>query len=178
MHIANMNNLTSLQRRQAAQILSESLPKGWSTLSEAVQAIDELLRPGNTMLAAMEGSDVIGWGGIIPQYDGRVFELHPLCVRDDMRRKGYGSAIVRSLENAARAQGGLTLYLAADDENEPGETSFSNVDLYFNLPAHMMNFEPGGHQSAFYLRQGYSVIGVIPDANGPGKPDILFGKRL
>ena len=178
MHIANMNNLTSLQRRQAAQILTESLPNGWATLSEAVQEIDMLLCPGNTMLAVMEGSDVIGWGGIQPQYDGRVFELHPLCVREDMRSKGYGAAIVRSLENAARAQGGLTIILGADDENEPGETSFANVDLYFNLPAHMMNFEPGKHQSAFYLKQGYNIIGVVPDANGPGKPDIMLGKKL
>jgi len=57
MHIANMNNLTSLQRQQAAQILTDSLPLGWRTLSEAMQEIDGLLSPQNTLLVALEGSD-------------------------------------------------------------------------------------------------------------------------
>jgi len=42
----------------------------------------------------------------------------------------------------------------------------------------MMNFSPGAHQSGFYLKLGYKLIGVMPDANGRGKPDLYFGKRL
>jgi len=25
---------------------------------------------------------------------------------------------------------------------------------------------------------GYAIVGVIPDANGPGKPDIIMAKRM
>jgi aminoglycoside 6'-N-acetyltransferase I len=29
----------------------------------------------------------------------------------------------------------------------------------------------------FWQRVGYTVVGVIPDAEGPGKPTILLAKR-
>jgi aminoglycoside 6'-N-acetyltransferase I len=34
------------------------------------------------------------------------------------------------------------------------------------------------HPAGFYSRMGFQVVGLIPDANGPGKPDILMAKRV
>jgi aminoglycoside 6'-N-acetyltransferase I len=34
------------------------------------------------------------------------------------------------------------------------------------------------HPAVFYRRMEFEVVGLIPDANGPGKPDILMAKRL
>lgn len=179
MKIISMTQLDQEQLTQAAQILTDSLPIGWPTLKDALVEVHERLIPANTMLAAVEGDAVLGWGGILaPIYDGNVFELHPLAVRSDRRKQGIGRAIVLALEDAARRQGGVTLYLGADDEKEDGETSFANADLYDNLPKRMETFDPGTHQSGFYMRLGYQIIGVMPDANGIGKPDIIFGKRL
>jgi len=177
MEIVNMNQLSEEQVIQAAQILTDSLPIGWPTFQDAMDEIKELLVPGNTMLAAVEDGVVIGFGGILaPTYSGNVFELHPLAVRKDKRGMGIGRAIVTALEDEARRQGGLTIHLGADDEL--GETSLTNADLYGDLPGNLINFNPGTHQSGFYLRLGYKIIGVMPDANGIGKPDIYFGKRL
>lgn len=179
MQIINMTRLNKEQLIQAAQILTESIPIGWPTFKDAMDEIKERLIPGNTLLAAVENNDVIGWGGILsPVYDGNVFELHPLVVRGDRRGQGIGRVIVTALEDEARKQGGLTIYLGADDEIDGGETSFANADLYEDLSEKIMNFEPGNHQSGFYLKLRYRIIGVMPDANGIGKPDIYFGKRL
>jgi hypothetical protein len=35
----------------------------------------------------------------------------------------------------------------------------------------------GDQAAAFYLRLGFEVVGLIPEANGPGKPDELMAKR-
>lgn len=179
MNIINMTKVSKTQIMQAAQILTDSLPIGWSTLQDAIDEIKERLIPENTLLVAVENEIVIGWGGILaPVYNGNVFELHPLAVRSDKRNQGVGRAIVTALEDEARRQGGLTIHLGADDEIGDGETSFANVDLYDDLSGKIMNFSPGTHQSGFYLKLGYKIIGVMPDANGVGKPDIYFGKRL
>lgn len=178
MQIENMTGLDNIHIMQAAQILTDSLPKGWPALQHALDEIRELLIPENTLFAAIENNVVVGWGGIIPEYDGKVFELHPLAVRHDKRSQGIGSMIVSALENEARKQGGLTIQLGTDDETGGGETSLANVDLYENLAEKIKNFNAGTHQSGFYLKLGYKIIGVMPDANGIGKPDIFFGKRL
>lgn len=178
MEIINMNQLNKDQIMQAAQILTDSIPIGWPTLEDALEEINELLMPENVLLAAVENDVVLGWGGILPKDRGNVFELHPLAVRSDCRRNGIGRAIVTALEHEARKRGGLTIHLGADDEIGNGETSLANTDLFDNLPEKIKNFAPGTHQTAFYMKLGYQIIGVMPDANGLGKPDIYMGKRL
>lgn len=179
MQIINMTQVNKAQIIQAARILTDSLPIGWSTLQDAMDEIKERLIPENTLLVAVEDGIVLGWGGILaPTYNGNVFELHPLAVRSDSRNQGIGRIIVTALEDEARKQGGLTIHLGADDEIGDGETSFANVDLFDDLPGKINNFTAGTHQSGFYLKLGYKIIGVMPNANGIGKPDIYFGKEL
>ena len=190
MNLVDMHTLDGAQLEQAAQMLVDELPLGWPTLADALQEVRELFALQEdcsdgepAFLAALEGSgassqEVIGWCGILPSYAGRVWELHPLVVRHDWQRKSVGTAIVRALENIARERGGLTLWLGADDEAPEGETSFAGADLYDDLPKHIREFDPGTHQSAFYLKLGFQIIGVMPDANGRGKPDIFMAKRL
>jgi len=36
----------------------------------------------------------------------------------------------------------------------------------------------GGHPYKFYEKTGYKIVGVFPDANGVGKPDIWMAKRV
>ena len=180
MIIVDMKQLNETQLQQAAQILLDELSQGWETLTDAQEEISDLLAEDAeaSLIAAMENDEVIGWCGILPEYDGKVFELHPLAVRRDYQRKGVGRKLMAHIEQLARERGGLTIRLGADDERPGGETSLANVDMYDNLPARIAEFEPGTHQSAFYLKLGYRIVGVMPDANGAGKPDIFMAKRL
>ena len=58
-------------------------------------------------------------------------------------------------------------------------TSLGGIDLYPDVLDKLRSIENvGGHPFEFYLKAGYHVVGVIPDANGFGKPDILMAKRI
>jgi aminoglycoside 6'-N-acetyltransferase I len=46
------------------------------------------------------------------------------------------------------------------------------------VPAATAEATPRGHPLTFYRRHGYRIVGVLPDVNGPGRPDILMAKRL
>jgi aminoglycoside 6'-N-acetyltransferase I len=76
-----------------------------------------------------------------------------------------------------RQQGGLTILLGSDDENDM--TSLSGVDLYPDVYTHIQRIRNlRGHPFEFYQKCGFAIIGVVPDANGLGKPDILLAKRV
>ncbi len=120
---------------------------------------------------------LLGWAGAIEGYDGHAWELHPLAVHPDFQRQGVGAALVRDVEQLLAQRGVTTLYLGTDDES--GQTNLAGEDLYPDVLQRLGSLRNlGRHPSAFYKKLGYSVVGVIPDANGPGKPDILMAKRL
>ncbi|WP_231586864.1 GNAT family N-acetyltransferase [Paenibacillus sp. E194] len=110
------------------------------------------------------------------QYSGRVWELHPLVVSRAHRMKGVGRMLVTDFEQQAAARGAITIVLGSDDGD--GSTSFAGQDLYTEFPTQLANFEGNNHPTSFYMKLGYKIVGVIPDANGLGKPDISLAKRV
>ena len=167
--------------QQAAELLVEGFkdgwPEAWPDVDAALREVRESLGEGRICRVALDESGaVLGWIGGIPSYGGNVWELHPLVVRPDARRRGIGRALVADLEERVRERGAFTLWLGTDDES--GMTSLSGVDLYPNVLEHLANIKDlRGHPYVFYQKLGFSIIGVLPDANGPGKPDIYMAKR-
>lgn len=176
MEIINMLALSQEQKKECAQILTESLPQGWADLDAAMEEVRELDIPVNSLLALVEDGHVIAWGGLMPDYGGKVLELHPLVVRADRRGQGLGKMLLSALENVARARYAKVITLGCDDETHT--TSLADVDLFENLPEKIAAFESNGHPTGFYLKMGYSITGVVPEANGKGMPDILMAKHL
>ena len=150
----------------------------WTTMSEARDEVVQSIGADRVSRVAVDtGGAVVGWIGAIREYDGLVWQLHPIVVDEAWRRKGVGRALVLDLEEFLTARGGLTLWAGSDDL--AGETSLGGVDLYSALPGVFDTVRSWGHHPLpFYRRLGFHVIGVMPDANGPGRPDIFLGKRL
>jgi aminoglycoside 6'-N-acetyltransferase I len=127
--------------------------------------------------AALEGERLVGWVGALRSYT-HGWEIHPLVVAPGWQRRGIGSALLERLEARARGDGVVTLFLGSDDDYD-GTTLYGR-DLWSDVLGHAAAVEatPRGHALTFYHRHGYRIVGVLPDVNGPGRPDILMAKRL
>lgn len=180
--IKDMAKIPESAREEAAEILvvafREHWPNAWPTIEDARCEVEESLGEDRVSRAAVnEEGSVLGWIGAINAYDGVTWELHPLAVSPKARGLGIGAKLVKDLEEQVLARGGQTIYLGSDDEDNM--TSLSGVDLYPDPFVHLANIRDlKGHPFKFYQSQGFSIVGVIPDANGFGKPDILLAKRL
>jgi aminoglycoside 6'-N-acetyltransferase I len=168
--------------QQAAQILVDAFaqdwPDAWPDLVDGIETMKEFNTPERICRAALDQSGVVtGWIGGLPEYDGHTWELHPLAVRPDQQGQGIGRALVEDLVEQVRRRGGLTIMLGTDDENNM--TSVSGIDLYPDPLAHLKNIRSlKRHPYLFYEKMGFVVVGIIPDANGFGKPDILMTRRV
>lgn len=182
MRIVPLDSVGKRNHQRAAKLLVEEFrviaPHAWPARPDAKTEVDEALSNGRLSLAALDPNGRLeGWVGVIPHYGGGVWEIHPLVVSSEAQGSGVGTALVREVEFLASERGVRTLYVGADDEG--GLTTLSNVDLYHNLPDHLERMEKDRpHPAGFYMELGFKVVGVLPDANGPGRPDIFLAKRV
>src|SRR6266850_3875895 len=123
-------------REQAAALLVDHFdePRGWPTLAFAREEVAQVIRDGFAR-AAVDGITLLGWVGGVPEYQGRVWELHPMVVHREYRNRGIGRALVGAFEAELRSRGALTATLGTDDDS--GMTSLSDVDLYSDVARHL-----------------------------------------
>lgn len=168
--------------RQVAGMLTvafrEHSPTAWPTLEDAEREVRDSFGPDRLSRVAVdrEGS-ALGWIAGQEQYNGHSWELHPLVVHPAHQRQGIGTALVKDFETLVRARGATTIWLGTDDE--ANLTSLGGGDLYPNVLERVSAIRNiNRHPYEFYQKLGYVIVGAFPDANGPGKPDILMAKRI
>lgn len=182
MQIITLSSTDEHLIQQAAQLLVDAFREHWSdawpTLKDGLEELSEILEPNRICRAAIDDDgNLLGIIGGIPQYDGHIWELHPLAVQPKMQGQGIGRALVEDFEEQVRQRGGLTITLGTDDEDNM--TSLSNIDLYENTWEKIRDIRNlKGHPFEFYQKMGFVITGVVPDANGTGKPDILMSKKI
>lgn len=161
-----------------ASLLMHEFNFAWNTLEQALEEAKEALQVDCISRILLNDQDeVIGMIGGRPQYDGNVWEMHPLVIKKEVQNQGYGKLLVDDFENEIKKRGGITILLGTDDEDY--STTLGGSDLYTNLHKQIERIQNlKNHPYAFYQKCGYQIVGVIPDANGVGKPDILMAKRV
>jgi len=164
--------LTSKIADGAAEVMRDAL--NCETADEEVRG---MLSEERIAFAAMADDRVVGIIGAIPGYGVTGWELHPLAVLTAYQKRGIGTALIKALEDEVADRGGIMIYLGSDDES--GTTSLFGVDLYDDTFGKIANIQnTGGHPFPFYEKCGYKIVGIFPDANGFGKPDIWMAKRI
>lgn len=181
MRISDLQPNDSVAVEQAAAALfagfREHWPTAWPSLADARAEVLEALEPEKICRAAFgEHGGLLGWVGGYHSY-AAVWELHPLVVHPSAQARGVGRALLADFEAQVRQRGGLTIMLGSDDDDNM--TSLSGSDLYTDLWGQIERIKNlRRHPYEFYQKCGFTIIGVVPDANGPGKPDILLAKRV
>ncbi len=167
--------------REVAELLLEAfahIPHWLKDMDGALMQIRESFAPDRISRVALDDDgSALGWIGGIPEYHGNAYELHPLAVKPSAQRRGIGRALVHDSEERARQRGAITVYLGTDDEF--GGTTLFGADVYPNVLDHIAAIRNlREHPYEFYQKCGYAIVGIIPDANGFGKPDIFMAKRV
>lgn len=175
MEIILLSKETVNYNKQAAALLKKTWPRSYADCAD--EEMEGCIEEGKIALAMIDGEALLGFIGAIPQYGITAWELHPLAVDENFRSQGIGTRLCAALEGLLREKGCLTVYLGSDDET--GGTTLSNTNLFdntFEKISAIRNVKR--HPFEFYQRVGYKIVGVIPDANGIGKPDIWLAKSL
>lgn len=164
--------------QQAAELLLNCFESCWNTLDEAIEEVKESLGDNRiSRIAVNEQGSLIGWIAGFSNYHGNVWEMHPLVVNKCFQGQGIGRFLVEDFERRVAERGGITIILGSDDENNC--TTIGGVDIYTNIYQRLQSVKNlKSHPFEFYQKVGYQIVGVIPDANGVGKPDILMAKRV
>jgi aminoglycoside 6'-N-acetyltransferase I len=168
----------SYLKQAAHHLMNEFDNEDWETLEGATKEINEILEEG-FIFVALQDATILGWVGALPNYD-HAWELHPLVVGEAYQRQGIGSKLITALENHLREMKVSVVFLGSDDADETSLSLIDNLfeDLYTHI-AQIYSLNPAEpHPFEFYRKHGYKIVGVIPDANGKGKSDILMAKRL
>ncbi len=178
----NLANSSDDFKKQAAQILFEASKSvtstSWNTIESAEIEVSECCNDEYICVGYLLNNELAGWIGLRPMYKNITWELHPIMIKPNLQKQGIGTKLLAEIERIAKKRNILNIILGTDDEF--GKTSLSINDLYasniFYEIENIKNFN--NHPIEFYQKNGYKIIGVIPDANGPNKPDILMGKRI
>ncbi|AYB44453.1 GNAT family N-acetyltransferase [Paenibacillus lautus] len=178
MQIINLFSEERQKIRDVAHLLLEGFTEAWNDIDECLFEVEETLNEDRVSRVAVNAEGiVIGWIAGSSSYDGNVWDIHPLIVHKDYRNKGIGKALVLDFENCVREKGGITIFLGSDDENN--STTIFGQDLYPEVLDNLKQIQnKKDHPLEFYKKIGFSVVGVLPDANGFGKPDMFMAKRV
>ena len=180
MRIADLDATDELLLEKLARLTHGAgavLAPNWlPTMDDAREEVFDATRAGHvTRVLLDDDTNPLGWVSIVHAY-GAVWEIHPLLVHVEHHRMGHGARLLADIESLAASRGAGVLFVSTSDEI--GATSLAGRDLYRDPLGALANIRiDPSHALGFWLHMGYTLVGVLPDAEGPGKPSIHLAKR-
>src|SRR3954467_1820972 len=117
--LADFKMLAAGPQAEAARVLRRALaklPSGYQSAGEAEAEVERRLADEDWLgYAALDPDRVIGWIGAVRVYS-HGWEIHPSVVAPEHQRGGVGSTLLAALEDRARREGVLTMFLGSDDD--------------------------------------------------------------
>ncbi|BAK88619.1 aminoglycoside acetyltransferase [Pseudomonas aeruginosa NCGM2.S1] len=166
---------------QAAEILFDVFSHinfdSWPSLQKATETVIECISAENICIGILINDELCGWVGLREMYK-KTWELHPMVIKKKHQNKGFGKILIFETEKKAKERNLEGIVLGTDDETFRTTLSMSelNNENIFHEIKNIKNLK--NHPFEFYEKCGYSIIGVIPNANGKNKPDILMWKNI
>lgn len=161
----------------AVALMEEVYPGYAERPGDAMMEIERVMNEDAVFIVRVVEGELVGLIGARLTHGDTGYELFPHVVHPDEQNQGLGTVLLYMLEQELSRRGATVLFLAVEDEF--GDTSLYDQDLFENpFPAIQGMKAIAWHPFVFYRRRGFSVYGVIPDAFGVGKPDILMAKKI
>jgi aminoglycoside 6'-N-acetyltransferase I len=157
------------------EAFKENAPDWIPTIDLARNQVIAAGRRGRLGRVLMQQDQAIGWIGVIKGQN--VWEIHPIAVAIEHQYSGVGHLLVEDIARVAKEAGALTLFAGTSDE--VGTTNLFGVDLYSNPVDALKTLEAVERNPfKFWENVGFTVVGLMPDAEGLGKPGIHLARRL
>lgn len=164
--------------RGVADLLVASFPTIYG--DDITQALADVVQfaPEDRSLIARDSDGVpIGWLRVEHFRGQASAEIKLIAVAPDRRRQGIGRTLVMAAEERMRGAGCVTMLATAGDTR--GRTSLYGLDVTEDAPGLLADFHcHADHPAGFFLRVGYRLVGILPDAYGPGKHDLTLARRI
>lgn len=104
-------------------------------------------------------------------------EIKLVAVHPARRRQEVARTLVMAAEERMSGNACVTMLATVGDTR--GRTSLYGIDVTEDAPRLLAGFHcHADHPAGFFLRIGYRLVGLLPDAYGPGKHDLTLARRI
>jgi len=181
MRIVDLSTEDDCVVEQVATLLLEGVAvhssNPWSDVTSALDEVGESFDANHISRVAFDDGDtMLGWTAGYSTYNGYIWQLYPLVLATHSFNLDIGHLLIQDFEEQVRTRGGLSILLSIDVE--PALIAPS-ILCENNLWQHMTALQRlDNHRIEFFRQLGFTIVGVIPNAHGQGKPDVLLERSV
>jgi len=164
--------------RGVADLLVIAFPTIYAgNVTQALADVVQFAPEDRSLVARDSEGAPIGWVRMEHFKKQSSAEIKLVAVHPTRRRQGVGRTLVMASEERMRVIGCVTMLATVGDTR--GRTNLYGMDVTEDAPRLLANFAcHADHPAGFFLKIGYRLVGLLPDAYGPGKHDLTLARRI